>query len=1100
MVQCFSAVFKSAAFRQKRYQLLILVALTTIVSSFVWIPSAVAAPAEPQIQQTAGKDDQDLQGLLAEAAQLADDTKRAEAIVLYKKALELAVVQQDLGNQQFILKQLGNLTQAEGEYAASIEHFETLLPLQQKAGDADGEAQSLASIGANYAALEEYDKAFGYYDDAVEIALKVENHWFAMAVLNAAGDLHITLKDADAARASYNQALDLATTLEDPTQIATLRKRLGNLEQAQGEYAASTAHFEALLALQQEAKDADGEAQTLASIGANFAGLEQYEKAFSYYDDAIEIAQDAENNWFVMAVLNAAGDLHLQLKDADAARASYEQALDLATTLEDPTQIATLRKRLGNLEQVQGEYAASTAHFEALLALQQEAKDADGEAQTLASIGANYAGLEQYEKAFGYYDDAIEIAQGAENNWFAMAVLNAAGDLHLQLKDADAARASYEQALDLATTLEDPTQIATLRKQLGNLEQTQGNYAASTAHFEALLALQQEAKDADGEAQTLASIGANYAGLKQAEKAFGYYDDAAQVALDAKNNWFAMAVLNAAADLHLERKEVAPARASLEQALALANTLDDPTQVVTLRKRLGNLEQTQGNYAASTAHFEALLPLQQEAKDADGEAQTLASIGANYAGLKAYEKAFSYYDDAVKIALDAKNNWFAMAVLNAAGDLHLELKEPAAARLSYEQALDLANTLFDKTQMVTLRKRLGNLEQTQGNYAASTAHFEALLALQQEAKDADAEAQTIASIGANYAGLEQYDKAFSYYDDAIRVARSAGNDGLVIAILNAAGDQQQQLKEYDAALGNFQNALPLVQKQNDREQEAQLYERIAGVYRNLGQTDKLISAYQSAAAVWQQIGELERASRAVATIGATYAALQDPSAFDYYDQSLQIAEQADAKALAAAIIKAKADLQRDLKQEDSAIATYQSALDAAKGAADTTLQAEIWESLGTVYLNKGHYEPAIEDYLQAFDLWGTLGDESHELSTRFRLWQLYSVTNQYDKAKALITWDIGFHAPDDGATVSGTISVQGLAMHPQFTKWQLDLLLNGDENNSTYIAFAPWPLWGDLATLDTTKYPNGKHKLRLRIVRQGANYDEYFLTININNP
>ena len=41
---------------------------------------------------------------------------------------------------------------------------------------------------------------------------------------------------------------------------------------------------------------------------------------------------------------------------------------------------------------------------------------------------------------------------------------------------------------------------------------------------------------------------------------------------------------------------------------------------------------------------------------------------------------------------------------------------------------------------------------------------------------------------------------------------------------------------------------------------------------------------------------------------------------------------------------------------------------------------------------------------------------------------------------------------------------------------------------------------GVLTSLDTTRFPNGNYRLRLRVVHKGLNYDEYFTPITINNP
>lgn len=95
----------------------------------------------------------------------------------------------------------------------------------------------------------------------------------------------------------------------------------------------------------------------------------------------------------------------------------------------------------------------------------------------------------------------------------------------------------------------------------------------------------------------------------------------------------------------------------------------------------------------------------------------------------------------------------------------------------------------------------------------------------------------------------------------------------------------------------------------------------------------------------------------------------------------------------------------------------------------------------------------------------------------------------------------GIFVPGDNAVVQGTIAIQGVAQHASFRKWQLDLLINGDEKQANFVAVGEkMQAMPTLFTnLDTTKFPDGKHSLRLRVVYSGLNYDEYFVPIVINN-
>ena len=96
----------------------------------------------------------------------------------------------------------------------------------------------------------------------------------------------------------------------------------------------------------------------------------------------------------------------------------------------------------------------------------------------------------------------------------------------------------------------------------------------------------------------------------------------------------------------------------------------------------------------------------------------------------------------------------------------------------------------------------------------------------------------------------------------------------------------------------------------------------------------------------------------------------------------------------------------------------------------------------------------------------------------------------------------GLVTPSADAALQGQVAITGIAEHATFRKWQLDLLLNGDEKQAAFLAVGEKRQTeaGLLATLDTTLYPNGQHRLRLRVVHSNLNYDEYFTAITIDNP
>ena len=98
----------------------------------------------------------------------------------------------------------------------------------------------------------------------------------------------------------------------------------------------------------------------------------------------------------------------------------------------------------------------------------------------------------------------------------------------------------------------------------------------------------------------------------------------------------------------------------------------------------------------------------------------------------------------------------------------------------------------------------------------------------------------------------------------------------------------------------------------------------------------------------------------------------------------------------------------------------------------------------------------------------------------------------------------GFTQPVSGETVTGVVEVRGTAVHPDYLRYEL-AFLQQDVPGAEWIVFAEGaePVSdGVLAVWNTTVgreigapvFPDGRYQLRLRIVKNDFNYDEYFVT------
>ncbi len=93
----------------------------------------------------------------------------------------------------------------------------------------------------------------------------------------------------------------------------------------------------------------------------------------------------------------------------------------------------------------------------------------------------------------------------------------------------------------------------------------------------------------------------------------------------------------------------------------------------------------------------------------------------------------------------------------------------------------------------------------------------------------------------------------------------------------------------------------------------------------------------------------------------------------------------------------------------------------------------------------------------------------------------------------------GIFSPAPGATLAGAVAVRAAADDPAFWKWQLDVLVNGQQAAFLGLGEQPSAAPTDILLWDTATVPDGDHVLRLRVVRRDGNYEEYFVPVSVHN-
>ncbi|MEW5722163.1 MAG: tetratricopeptide repeat protein [Thermodesulfobacteriota bacterium] len=269
--------------------------------------------------------------------------------------------------------------------AASI--LEDLLKRQTSIED-KLKAELLARLADYYRNNEVHSKAVLYYQQALDIFVKLDNKEKQSLVHTALALSQAKLGDFPNAAANLEKAIALATELGKPLNLAESYSNLGIIHWDQGEYPAA-------LDLILKAKEVEAKEGLKKNLGADFnnEGLiyksaGNYPKALAALEEALRLAREIGDQRSEAIALGNRALVHRILGKNDLAKQDYEAALGIYQTVQFKEGTASCYLGLGKYYEVaENDYRAAYDYYQKALALYRELGNLTYQAETLNQIG-----------------------------------------------------------------------------------------------------------------------------------------------------------------------------------------------------------------------------------------------------------------------------------------------------------------------------------------------------------------------------------------------------------------------------------------------------------------------------------------------------------------------------------------------------------------------------------------------------------------------------------------------------------------------------------------------------------------------------------------
>ncbi|WP_426432063.1 tetratricopeptide repeat protein [Winogradskyella sp. HB-48] len=174
-------------------------------------------------------------------------------------------------------------------------------------------------------------------------------------------------------------------------------------------------------------------------------------------------------------------------------------------------------------------------------------------------------------------------------------------------------------------------------------------------------------------------------------------------------------VQNQLAIINLELKQYSLAEKHASIALSSSKNINYKKGEATSNALLGSVFEKLSNYNKALEFQEKSLSLFSLLKDSTGIAITNENIGSIYEDLEQYQKALNYFNIANRFAKNSP--WdLKINIINNIGDVNRKTKKYSDAILFTEQALKLAKSANNQSQLVSALKDLSRTYADMGNF------------------------------------------------------------------------------------------------------------------------------------------------------------------------------------------------------------------------------------------------------------------------------------------------------------------------------------------------------------------------------------------------
>ncbi|MBI4649010.1 MAG: tetratricopeptide repeat protein [Bacteroidia bacterium] len=374
-----------------------------------------------------------------------------KTITLSNKILKILSIKKDIGLESDVIMLKGLAYFYLNNYDKSFKYFNDALNIRKKINDKAGIASAINNIGLVYKSKKNYDKAHKFFLSALEIYKSLNNKEKVASVFYNIGTIYKAKGKYDIALEYCDKAIEIYKKIGNKIKESTILNSIANIYVSMADYQKAIEYFFASLKIDEELNDKRGIAVSFRNIGIVYEKWMKFDEAIDYYQKALDIHNRIGNKEGMATGLHDIGIIYANIGNLKASLLNFQKALKIYEKIDEKQGISVTLNNIGNVYFIRKEYDKAIMYFKKSLKINEEFCYYEGIAFSINNIGNVYVEWQKYNIAIDYYKKGLQISQDYTLKQNIMNYYLSMSDVYSITKDCKKALEYYKQY----TTLKD---------------------------------------------------------------------------------------------------------------------------------------------------------------------------------------------------------------------------------------------------------------------------------------------------------------------------------------------------------------------------------------------------------------------------------------------------------------------------------------------------------------------------------------------------------------------------------------------------------------------------------------------------------------------